>query len=689
MRSSVLFFLLCWTLAVTAAHAGLPADSLMRLPGFASFRSDIAPRLEDVLPAEIVAQKAAFGGNVVASVETLESGWRLRLLRYQEYNYTLSAWVDFERDTTLYDVNDRISLVSARRVVDSVWQNYYKFVYSYDAAGNLMEFLSQSWYDNAWLNYVRYVSTFDAQGHQLTFTHIKWFSGDWQNVRRYSWVYDDVGNPTEYVFELWTGSDWLGYTRSLYGYDLFSRRINTVQQVWADTAWVNTQHDSTAYDPAGLPGTLITQMWEPQGKVWLNYVSTVLNYNPHGKETIRLNRVWFEPYWLDTNRTVSVYEPQGHLRTVTKQIRVNAQWADSAHDVYDYDPAWNLTSFVTQTWSGSVWLNVLLYTYTYDLRSRRLSELSQRWGTSDWLNKSYIEKTYDEVGNVLTETRYLWSGYYWLNTARYIYSYGGPKQVYDVFGKWNIVSVPLSASDYTKTTVFPTAVSDAFVFDQGYSAAETLAHGRAYWMKFATNQSIIFEGETRLHDTIDVVAGWNMVGSLSASVLVANITSIPESLGTGEFYGYNAGYKASPTLDPPQGYWVKVSQPGKLVLDGTIIDPPANRIRVRDTGEKPPPPPDAVTEAEDGVPAEYRLGQNYPNPFNPSTTISYALREDTEVDLRVYDLFGRVVAVLASGHQHAGDHAVIWDAAGVSSGVYFYKLAAGEFTKSEKMVLLR
>jgi hypothetical protein len=686
MRSLLLsFFLVCAAVA-SALSSSSPADTVMRLPGFASLRLGAAPRLEDVLPPEIVAQKAAFGGNVVASVETLSSGWKLRLLRYQEYNYDSSAWVDFERDTTIYDVNDRISLVSARRVVQGVWQNYYKFVYSYDAAGNLMEFLSQSWYENAWLNYVRYVSTFDAQNRQLTFTHIKWFSGEWQNVRRYSSAYDGLGNQTEYLFELWGDLDWVRSTRSVYGYDEQSRRINTVQQIWVDTSWVNTQHDSTAYNLAGLPGVLITQMWEPQGKVWLNYVSTALSYNGSGKETNRTNRVWFEPYWLDTNRTVRAYEPQGHLLTVTQQIRVDGQWADSAHDVYDYDPAWNLTTFVTQTWSGSFWQNAILYTYTYDTHSNRLSELSQRWGTSSWLNKSYIEKTYDELRNVLTETRYLWSGYYWMNTARYIYNYEGPKQAYDVLGKWNIVSVPLAASDYTKTTVFPTATSDAFVFDQGYTAAGVLAHGRAYWMKFATNQSIIFEGETRLHDTIDVVPGWNMVGALSASLPVAYITSIPDSIVTGEFYGYNVGYQAAETLDPPRGYWVKITQAGKLVLDGTLINPPANRIRIEATGEQPPPPP---AEAGERIPAEYRLAQNYPNPFNPSTTIRYALREETEVDLRVYDLFGRVVAVLASGRQQAGDHAITWDASGVASGVYFYKLAAGEFTKSEKMVLLR
>ena len=88
------------------------------------------------------------------------------------------------------------------------------------------------------------------------------------------------------------------------------------------------------------------------------------------------------------------------------------------------------------------------------------------------------------------------------------------------------------------------------------------------------------------------------------------------------------------------------------------------------------------------------LGQNAPNPFNPTTTIGFALATEAVVDLSVYDITGRRVATLASGSFPAGDHAVVWDGRDESgretaSGIYFYRLTAGETHERRKMVLLK
>gem|GEM_PF-776435 len=89
------------------------------------------------------------------------------------------------------------------------------------------------------------------------------------------------------------------------------------------------------------------------------------------------------------------------------------------------------------------------------------------------------------------------------------------------------------------------------------------------------------------------------------------------------------------------------------------------------------------------LPQSCTLSQNYPNPFNPLTTIGYSLPQAGFVSLKVYDLQGRTVAVLADGYRPAGAHQVAWDAAEMASGVYLYVLKAGEATLSGKMVLLK
>jgi lysophospholipase L1-like esterase len=85
----------------------------------------------------------------------------------------------------------------------------------------------------------------------------------------------------------------------------------------------------------------------------------------------------------------------------------------------------------------------------------------------------------------------------------------------------------------------------------------------------------------------------------------------------------------------------------------------------------------------------YVLGQNYPNPFNPSTAISYQLQAMSHVRLSVYDMLGRDIVSLVDGERAAGTHTATWDASGFPGGVYFYRLQAGSYTETKKLLLLR
>jgi hypothetical protein len=89
------------------------------------------------------------------------------------------------------------------------------------------------------------------------------------------------------------------------------------------------------------------------------------------------------------------------------------------------------------------------------------------------------------------------------------------------------------------------------------------------------------------------------------------------------------------------------------------------------------------------VPDRPSLDQNYPNPFNPATSIGFHLATAGHVKMAVYDLLGREVATLVNADMNPGEHTVRWNAAGVSSGVYFYRLTAGSFTQTKQMVLMK
>ncbi|MDH3251835.1 MAG: T9SS type A sorting domain-containing protein [Ignavibacteria bacterium] len=89
------------------------------------------------------------------------------------------------------------------------------------------------------------------------------------------------------------------------------------------------------------------------------------------------------------------------------------------------------------------------------------------------------------------------------------------------------------------------------------------------------------------------------------------------------------------------------------------------------------------------IPEEFALMQNYPNPFNPSTTIRFTLPEQSHVTLKVFNLLGEEVATLLDGVREAGEESITFDAAHLATGVYLYRLVAGDFVQTKRMVLIR
>jgi hypothetical protein len=85
----------------------------------------------------------------------------------------------------------------------------------------------------------------------------------------------------------------------------------------------------------------------------------------------------------------------------------------------------------------------------------------------------------------------------------------------------------------------------------------------------------------------------------------------------------------------------------------------------------------------------YSLSNNYPNPFNPSTTFRYSIPTQSKVIIKVYDMLGNEIATLMDEEKSVGTYELTWNAASLSSGIYFYQLKAGDFVNTKKMILLK
>jgi flagellar hook assembly protein FlgD len=94
------------------------------------------------------------------------------------------------------------------------------------------------------------------------------------------------------------------------------------------------------------------------------------------------------------------------------------------------------------------------------------------------------------------------------------------------------------------------------------------------------------------------------------------------------------------------------------------------------------------------IPDQFAVYQNYPNPFNPSTIITYALPQASKVTIVIYDMLGREVKTLVDNYETPGNHQIVWNGdnnfgAKVASGAYIYRVVAGNFVATKKMVLLK
>ncbi len=107
---------------------------------------------------------------------------------------------------------------------------------------------------------------------------------------------------------------------------------------------------------------------------------------------------------------------------------------------------------------------------------------------------------------------------------------------------------------------------------------------------------------------------------------------------------------------------------GATLLSSTVTNVHSNRIFLSDA---------------------FRLDQNYPNPFNPSTEIRYLVPVRSFLTLKIYDLLGREVATLVNEEKPAGEYTVQWNPQGMPSGVYFYRLVAGSYVGTRKLVIVR
>ena len=198
--------------------------------------------------------------------------------------------------------------------------------------------------------------------------------------------------------------------------------------------------------------------------------------------------------------------------------------------------------------------------------------------------------------------------------------------------------------------------------------------------------------DSLLYFTVDGGLSWSLISSFSGSILDAYFTD--SNFGYAVCKTEQSTYQLIKTANHGQSWNLEMNigilpvetygysghilhgngNTVMLISDSTVY----RRTSITETGE-----------INSGIPKNYSLKQNYPNPFNPSTVIKYSLLKQTMVKIIIYDISGKEISRLINNVQTAGNHEITFNGNNLSSGTYFYKIEAGDYTDTKKMILIK
>jgi len=275
---------------------------------------------------------------------------------------------------------------------------------------------------------------------------------------------------------------------------------------------------------------------------------------------------------------------------------------------------------------------------------------------------------------------------------------------------WYLISLAVVPADCSVSALFPTAINEtAFHWNTttgNYDVVSAIDPGKGYWIAIpeATTNTVSGLALQTYTEHFDA-QGWYMIGSVIDSTDFTDPNDTPNGSVLLPAYSYDTDlndYVATDSLFPSAGYWIAVLQECDLTVGEGALLAATKPVSQTDTegffdkfGLQPPPPPAINWQKEEiaEIPQHYALRQNYPNPCNPTTMIEFDVPEDRHVEIAIFNLRGEVISELINRDMSAGSYKMLWngrDHSGksVSSGLYFYRMTAGDFTATKKLIFV-
>ena len=426
-------------------------------------------------------------------------------------------------------------------------------------------------------------------------------------------------------------------SRHLYSFDAHRKMTCDLKQIGTHGLWSNSSRFSYLYDANGNRCFALLQSWS-RGQ-WVDSARTSCTYDAAG------NLLSFEEDqardggWAPYHRESWTFNSQGQMIQRLSEYAEDGELYLWQRIFFAYDSSGNMISLFSDVSVNGKMENLWRYTMTYDAHGNEICELQECWVNNAWLTVGRTARTYDAKGNPSSSLSESFVDGQWIMEDRSITVYAGDGRfIEESVEKW-------SGSRWS------------------------------LWLRFAltydSNVNII-EGLTETWDGGQLTDADRLTYSYDSG---ANVTSI-------HLFRW---------IDSS---WISTDWGGETGSPIVVDDEVGNTYNFGfcyDVKITYKPGVNGIGPEKLDLPSEWALVQNYPNPFNPTTKIGFGVSGlgSRDVRLAVYDLLGREVAVLLDEQKAPGNYQVEFDGAKLSSGVYIYRLTAGNFVESKRMMLLR
>jgi len=404
------------------------------------------------------------------------------------------------------------------------------------------------------------------------------------------------------------------------------------------------------------------------GNTWLNYEKTDLIYNSDYKIVEKNIYNWDDSVWINGKKELYNFDVNGNDTTILKQYWIIDKWINSEKIINAFDSNNNLIQTINQNFIDSLFINLDKTDFVYDSQNNLIEEVYQYWADGNWDNRTRRSKEYN-INNLVIEVIYEeWNGTEWLNDYQRLYEYDeNQNKTLEMLNYWNGTEWDDHIrwiSNYNPNNLISELIQDEYFENT--------------WLH---SQKDIYTYES-LNLMEDKILRWSTFDWDTSSRVIYSYNSNDKCIER-QFQKYRFGW------EDWTRYIFEFDEFGNLKTESSYTWVFTEWVNNNKYLYNYSPITSIETDRIQSI--GYLLQQNYPNPFNPGTIIRYAISSTQFVTLKVYDLLGREIATLVNEEKTAGSYNVEFGMQNLelSSGIYFYKLQAGNFVETKKMILLK